>query len=50
MQDRIIKLVEIFLHRTAGPYIWVKNGTTHREHMLSELPSIADIAAWCCNS
>jgi hypothetical protein len=23
MQDRIFRIVEIFLHRTAGPYIWV---------------------------
>lgn len=23
MQDRIYQIVEIFLHRTAGPYIWV---------------------------
>ena len=23
MQDRITQLGEIFLHRTAGPYIWV---------------------------
>jgi hypothetical protein len=24
MQDRIIQIEEIFLHRTAGPYKWVK--------------------------
>ncbi len=23
MQDRIYRIIEIFLHRTAGPYIWV---------------------------
>ncbi|WP_208617529.1 hypothetical protein, partial [Bradyrhizobium arachidis] len=23
MQDRIYRIVEIFLHPTAGPYIWV---------------------------
>jgi hypothetical protein len=26
MQGRIIQIDEIFLHRTAGPYIWVKSG------------------------
>jgi hypothetical protein len=25
MQDRIYRIVEIFLHRTAGPYIRVKS-------------------------
>jgi hypothetical protein len=26
MQDRITQIDEIFLHRTAGPYIWVNLG------------------------
>ena len=29
------------LHRTAGPYRWVKMRRTHIEHMLSALPPIA---------
>jgi hypothetical protein len=33
MQDRIIQIEEIFLHRTAGPYIWVKSGKTRNEHI-----------------
>jgi hypothetical protein len=27
MQDRIYQIVEIFLHRTAGPYIRVNSGS-----------------------
>jgi hypothetical protein len=49
MQDRTPPLNEIFLHRTAGPYIWVMSERTHTEHIWSELPPIADIragAAW----
>jgi hypothetical protein len=30
MQDRIYRIVEIFLHRTAGPYIWVVEGSLLR--------------------
>jgi hypothetical protein len=26
LQDRIARIEENLLHRTAGPYIWVKNG------------------------
>ncbi|WP_208617538.1 hypothetical protein, partial [Bradyrhizobium arachidis] len=26
MQDRIYRIVEIFLHPTAGPYMWVTCG------------------------
>jgi hypothetical protein len=29
MQDRSRQFDEIFLQRTAGPYIWVKNGSVH---------------------
>jgi hypothetical protein len=43
MQDHITQIDEIFLHRTAGPYIGVKSGKTQTEHILSALPSIADI-------
>jgi hypothetical protein len=43
MQDRITQIDEIFLHRTAGPYRWVKSGKAQIEQMLSALPAIADI-------
>ena len=43
MQDRISQIDEILLHRTAGPYIWVKSGKAQIEQMLSALPAIADI-------
>jgi hypothetical protein len=42
MQDRIYRIVEIFLHRTAGPYIRVRCGMTHFEHNKSALPLKAD--------
>jgi hypothetical protein len=44
MQDRITQIDEIFLQRTAGPYIRVKSGTTQSEYILSALPAIADMA------
>jgi len=43
MQDRINQVDENLLHRTAGPYSWVKSGTTQSEYISSALPSIADI-------
>jgi hypothetical protein len=42
MQDRIFRIVEIFLHRTAGPYIWVKSGGRKIGDAKSGLPSIPD--------
>jgi len=44
MQDRRRQFDEIFLQRTAGPYIWVKLRRTPCEKMSSGLPSKADIA------
>jgi hypothetical protein len=44
MQDRRRQFDEIFLQRTAGPYIGVKLGRTQREQMSSGLPLKADIA------
>jgi len=44
MQDRHRQFDEIFLQRTAGPYIWVKAGKAHCEDMFSALPLSADIA------
>ncbi|SFV19420.1 hypothetical protein SAMN05192541_1511 [Bradyrhizobium arachidis] len=35
MQDRIYRIVEIFLHPTAGPYIRVKTGNALIEQKLS---------------
>jgi hypothetical protein len=40
MQDRFRLIDEIFLHRTAGPYMGAVCG-------MSELPSIADIGRTC---
>jgi len=34
---------ENLLHRTAGPYSWVKSGRTQSEHNTSGSPLIADI-------
>ena len=41
MQDRINQVDENLLHRTAGPYSWVKMRRTHIVHMSSALPPIA---------
>jgi hypothetical protein len=41
---------QIFLHRTAGPYIQVKCGTTRNEHISSEMRSRADIRHPFCSS
>jgi hypothetical protein len=43
MQDRRRQFDEIFLQRTAGPYIGVKNGKAQCEQMFSALPSTTDI-------
>jgi hypothetical protein len=43
MQDRSRQIDETLLRRTAGPYIWVKSGNSHREHLLSTLAPTADI-------
>jgi hypothetical protein len=42
MQDRYRHLDKIHLQRTAGPYIRVKTGKAHYEHMFSALPPKAD--------
>ena len=42
MQDRRRQFDEIFLQRTAGPYIWVKRRNTRSEHIWSALPLKAD--------
>ena len=42
MQDRHRRIVEIFLLRTAGPYIWVTSGRIHVEQMMSAPTRIAD--------
>jgi len=44
MQDRRCQFDEIFLQRTAGPYIPVKTGKAQCEQMFSALPLRADIA------
>jgi hypothetical protein len=41
-KDRITQIDEIFLHRTAGPYIRVKPGKAQSEQILSALPPVAD--------
>src|SRR5882757_3036993 len=46
MQDRRRQFDEIFLQRTAGPYMWVKLRRTQLEQMSSELPLKADIARY----
>jgi len=38
MQDRITQIDEIFLHRTAGPYIWVRIDKTGSEQNESASP------------
>src|SRR5258707_15806193 len=43
MQDRRRQFDEIFLQRTAGPYIWVKRRRTHYEQMFSAVHPITDI-------
>jgi hypothetical protein len=43
MQDRRRQFDEIFLQRTAGPYIRVKLRNTQHEQMSSALPSTADV-------
>jgi hypothetical protein len=43
MQDRISQIDEIFLQRTAGPYIWVKSSKAQSEHITSAVASIPDI-------
>jgi len=43
MQDRRRQFDEIFLQRTAGPYIRVKLRRTQAEHISSEIAPIADI-------
>ncbi|OAF17932.1 hypothetical protein AXW67_05245 [Bradyrhizobium neotropicale] len=35
--------VEIFLHRTAGPYTWVTSSNALTDQKISALPSEADI-------
>jgi hypothetical protein len=42
LQDRIGRIDENLLHRTAGPYIWVKTGKALTEQMFSGLPPKAD--------
>src|SRR5215471_12990878 len=47
MQDRhILQLGEIFLQRTAGPYIWVRTDKTQREHNRSAFGCIATEASF----
>ena len=46
MQDRRRQFDEIFLQRTAGPYIWVKLRRTQCEQMSSGLPLKADNAQY----
>ena len=43
MQDRSPPTRQIFLLRTAGPYIWVQKGHLIRVHPMSALPPKADI-------
>ena len=43
MQDRRRQFDEIFLQRTAGPYIRVNLRRTQNEHMFSALPLTTDI-------
>jgi hypothetical protein len=38
MQDRIYRIDENLLQRTAGPYIGVKTGKAQREHITSAIP------------
>jgi hypothetical protein len=45
MQDRIYRIVEIFLHRAAGPYMWVTSDKTHIEHNEFALTLTADMPA-----
>ena len=45
MQDRHRRIVEIFLLRTAGPYIRVRLGKTQGEENRSVLAPISDIEA-----
>src|SRR5262249_54324458 len=45
MQDRINQVDENLLHRTAGPYRWVKRRRTQFEHNESAYPLIADMGA-----
>jgi hypothetical protein len=42
MQDRIAQIDEIFLHRTAGPYIDVRNGLDSGRHHPVELKIAGD--------
>jgi len=42
MQDRHRRIVEIFLLRTAGPYIWVNVRRTQIEQITSAVQSITD--------
>jgi hypothetical protein len=44
MQDRHRQFDEIFLQRTAGPYIRVKTGKAQCEQMFSAVHPIADMA------
>jgi hypothetical protein len=44
MQDRSPPTLQIFLLRTAGPYIWVKSGHRIGRPLMSALPPKADIA------
>ncbi|OAE96198.1 hypothetical protein AYJ54_37025 [Bradyrhizobium centrolobii] len=45
MQDRIYRIVEIFLHRTTGPYIRVKSSGQPNDRVASGFPQTADMAA-----
>jgi len=42
MQDRIYRIVEIFLHRTAGPYIRVRSSGQPNDPVASGFPQIAE--------
>ena len=45
MQDRICRIDENLLQRTAGPYIRVMSDKTQSEHNESAVPREADIGA-----
>src|SRR5262245_22640004 len=48
MQDRVCRIDENLLHRTAGPYIRVKLRRTLSEQMSSGLPLKADAMQQAC--
>ena len=44
MQDRICRIDENLLHRTAGPYIWIRLGSSRAKHNESAYPQAADVS------